>query len=57
MGAVHRDAGALSPLLVSYAWRVARYWVTFAPCFLWIFLGAPYVVSGYAATARCRGAI
>src|SRR5581483_1935317 len=28
-------AGALAGLLTT--------WVTFAPCFLWIFLGAPYV--------------
>jgi chromate transporter len=42
MGAF-RDAGALPPLLAGTLGGLLTTWVTFAPCFLWIFLGAPYV--------------
>jgi len=41
--AAYRDAGALHPLLAGVAGAVLTTWVTFAPCFLWIFTGAPYV--------------
>jgi chromate transporter len=33
----------LDPWLAALAGGVIVTWVTFAPCFLWIFLGAPYV--------------
>jgi chromate transporter len=33
----------LDPWLAALAGSVIVTWVTFAPCFLWIFLGAPYV--------------
>jgi len=39
----YRDPGPLSPLWAGVAGGVITTWVTFAPCFLWIFLGAPYI--------------
>lgn len=39
----YRDPGALSPLLGGTLAALLTTWVTFAPCFLWIFLGAPFV--------------
>jgi chromate transporter len=36
-------AGAEHPLLAGVLGAVITVWVTFVPCFLWIFLGAPYV--------------
>lgn len=42
MGA-YRDAGGLDPMLAGTLAAVLVTWVTFAPCFLWIFLGAPYI--------------
>jgi chromate transporter len=42
MGA-YRDAGALHPMLAATLAAVLTTWVTFVPCFLWIFLGAPYI--------------
>ncbi len=41
--AAFRDAGALPPLLAGALGGLLATWVTFAPCFLWIFLGAPYI--------------
>ncbi len=35
--------GALSPLVSATLGAAITTWVTFVPCFLWIFLGAPYV--------------
>ncbi|MBB3063282.1 chromate transporter [Microbulbifer rhizosphaerae] len=42
MGAF-RDPGTLSPMAAGVAASVLATWVTFVPCFLWIFLGAPYI--------------
>ena len=42
MGA-YRNAGGLDPLLAGVLGGVLTTWVTFTPCFLWIFLGAPFV--------------
>ncbi|MBL8660820.1 MAG: chromate efflux transporter [Rhodospirillales bacterium] len=42
MGAF-RDAGGLDPFIAGVLASVLATWVTFVPCFLWIFLGAPYV--------------
>lgn len=42
MGA-YRNPGGLDPLLAGVIGSVVTTWVTFAPCFLWIFAGAPYV--------------
>jgi chromate transporter len=38
-----RAPGSLPPLLAGSLGALLTIWVTFAPCFLWIFLGAPYV--------------
>jgi chromate transporter len=38
-----RSPGDLSPLMAGTLGGLLATWVTFAPCFLWIFLGAPYV--------------
>ncbi len=38
-----RAPGGLDPLVAGIAGSLVTTWVTFAPCFLWIFLGAPYV--------------
>jgi len=38
-----RDPGTLPPLAAGVIGGVITTWVTFAPCFLWIFLGAPHV--------------
>jgi chromate transporter len=38
-----RDAGDLPPLLAGTLGGLLTTWVTFAPCFLWIFLGAPFI--------------
>jgi chromate transporter len=35
--------GALDPLLAGTLGALLVLWVTFVPCFLWIFVGAPYV--------------
>ncbi|MFB3106526.1 MAG: chromate efflux transporter, partial [Pseudomonadales bacterium] len=42
MGA-YRNPGALSPILAGVLGSILTTWVTFVPCFLWIFLGAPYI--------------
>jgi chromate transporter len=42
MGA-YRFAGTLDPLLAGVLASVVVTWVTFVPCFLFIFLGAPYI--------------
>ncbi|NVO17697.1 MAG: chromate efflux transporter [Rhodoplanes sp.] len=41
--ATHRAAGSLDPLLAGCLGALLTTWVTFAPCFLWIFLGGPYI--------------
>lgn len=41
--AAFRDPGGLSPLLAGTLGAVLTTWVTFVPCFLWIFLGAPFI--------------
>jgi chromate transporter len=38
-----RHPGGLSPLLAGLFGSLVTVWVTFVPCFLWIFLGAPYI--------------
>ena len=42
MGA-YRAPGTLHPLLAGTLGGLITTWVTFVPCFLWIFLGAPFV--------------
>jgi chromate transporter len=41
--AAYRDPGALSPMWAATLGGLLATWVTFIPCFLWIFLGAPYI--------------
>jgi chromate transporter len=41
--AAFRDPGSLPPLLAGTLGGLLATWVTFVPCFLWIFLGAPFV--------------
>ena len=40
-----RDPGGLDPYTAAVLASVLATWVTFVPCFLWIFLGAPYIES------------
>ena len=42
MGAF-RNASGMDPLLAGTLGGILTTWVTFMPCFLWIFLGAPFV--------------
>jgi chromate transporter len=39
----YQHPGDLSPLAAGVLGAVVATWATFAPCFLWIFLGAPYI--------------
>ena len=39
----YRNPEGLSPLLAGTLGGLLTTWVTFTPCFLWIFLGAPFV--------------
>jgi chromate transporter len=41
--AAFRDAGALPPMLAGTLGGLLATWVTFVPCFLWIFVGAPFI--------------
>ena len=38
-----RNPGPLEPLAAGVLGAVLTVWVTFVPCFYWIFLGAPYI--------------
>ena len=54
-----RDPGALPPLVAGALAGTLTTWVTFVPCFLWIFAGAPFVESlrGNRALASALAAI
>ena len=39
----YRNPGGLDPVLAGVLGATVATWATFAPCFLWIFLGAPYI--------------
>ncbi|KEQ52690.1 chromate efflux transporter [Sphingobium chlorophenolicum] len=41
--AAFRDSGVLHPLLAATLGAILTTWVTFVPCFLWIFAGAPFI--------------
>ena len=58
MAAFHA-AGTQSPLLAGTLGGLLATWVTFVPCFLWIFLGGPYIeaLRGNKALAAALGAI
>lgn len=57
--AAFRDPGGLPPLLAGTLGAVLTTWVTFVPCFLWIFLGAPWIerLAGNRALAGAMAAI
>jgi chromate transporter len=42
MGA-YRNPGVSDPMVAGVLASILVTWVTYAPCFLWIFLGAPYI--------------
>jgi chromate transporter len=54
-----RNAGTLDPMMAGVLGSVVTTWFTFAPCFLWIFLGAPYVehLRGYRALSGALSTI
>jgi chromate transporter len=58
MGA-YRNPGALNPMLAATLAAILTTWVTFVPCFLWIFLGAPFIekLRGNVALAGAMSAI
>jgi chromate transporter len=39
----YRDPGSLNPWVAAFLGALLTTWVTFVPCFVFIFLGAPYV--------------
>jgi chromate transporter len=41
--AAFRDSGTLNPLVAATLGAILTTWVTFVPCYLWIFAGAPFV--------------
>lgn len=41
--AAYRHPGTLDPMVAGTLGAILTTWVTFVPCFLWIFLGAPYI--------------
>jgi len=41
--AAYRDTFGLHPMVAGFVGGALTTWVTFVPCFLWIFLGAPYI--------------
>ena len=57
--AAFRDAGAMPPLLAATLGAILTTWVTFMPCFLWIFAGAPFIerLRGNRALSAALGAI
>ena len=58
MGAF-RHATGLDPMLAGALGGILTTWVTFVPCFLWIFLGAPFMerLRGNVALSAALGAI
>lgn len=57
--AAFRESGALHPLVAATLGAILTTWVTFVPCFLWIFAGAPFVetLRGNRALSGALGAI
>jgi chromate transporter len=41
--AAYRNPGTLTPAVAGALGAAVTVWATFAPCFLWVFLGAPWV--------------
>jgi chromate transporter len=57
--AAFRAPGALDPVVAGTLGAIVTLWVTFVPCFFWIFLGAPYMerLRGNAALSAAMTAI
>ncbi|AMX96514.1 chromate efflux transporter [Mesorhizobium sp. M7A.F.Ca.US.014.04.1.1] len=57
--AAFRHSGSLDPLVAGSLGALLTLWVTFTPCFFWIFLGAPYIeaLRGNKALSAALGAI
>jgi len=57
--AAYRDASGLPPMLAATLGGLLATWITFTPCFLWIFVGAPYIerLRGNTGLAGALGAI
>ncbi|TGQ01638.1 MULTISPECIES: chromate efflux transporter [unclassified Mesorhizobium] len=57
--AAFRHSGAIGPLFGGSLGALLTLWVTFTPCFFWIFLGAPYIeaLRGNKALSAALGAI
>ena len=57
--AAFRHPGGLPPVLAGVLGGLLTTWVTFTPCFLWIFLGAPFIeqLRGNKAVAGALAAI
>jgi chromate transporter len=57
--AAFRHSGSLNPVLGGSLGALLTLWVTFTPCFFWIFLGAPYIeaLRGNKALSAALGAI
>jgi chromate transporter len=55
LGAYHHP-GSLDPMIAGVLGAALTTWVTFAPCFLWIFLGAPFI-EGLRGQARLSSAL
>ncbi len=55
----YRAPGTMPPLLAGTLGGLLATWVTFVPCFLWIFLGAPFIerLRGNTAVAAALSAI
>ncbi|UDF30683.1 UNVERIFIED_ORG: chromate efflux transporter [Roseateles sp. XES5] len=55
----YRDPGSLDPMMAATLAAILTTWVTFVPCFLWIFLGAPFIetLRGNAALSGAMSAI
>jgi len=54
--AAYRHPGALPPVAAGAVGAAVTVWATFAPCFLWVFLGAPWV-ERLRANRALRGAL
>jgi chromate transporter len=54
-----RNPGSLDPMVAATFAAILTTWVTFVPCFLWIFLGAPFIekLRGNAALSGAMSAI
>ncbi|MBZ9854980.1 chromate efflux transporter [Mesorhizobium sp. CA13] len=57
--AAFRHSGSSYPLFAGSLGALLTLWVTFTPCFFWIFLGAPYIeaLRGHKALSAALGAI